>query len=122
MPVLTLRSQADRLLAAVVAVLGARRSSRVATADRDAAARRVPDAVYTEARLDFPVSYWNGAAALFLVGTWPAIALSADRRLGTALRALSLGGATAMVTCWLMTQSKGGARRARRSRASSSSS
>ena len=73
------------------------------------AAPRFRATCYTEGRLDFPVSYWNGAAALFLIGTWPALALSADRRLGVALRARSLAGATAMVTCWLQTGSKGGA-------------
>jgi hypothetical protein len=105
-PLLTLRTQADRLLAATVAVL-ALGMLAVVTALQIHGAARAAD-VYTEARLDFPVSYWNGAAALFLIGVWPAIALSADRRLGVALRALSLAGATAMVTCWLMTQSKGG--------------
>ncbi len=106
-PLLTLRTQADRLLAATVAVL-ALALLAVVTAIEVHGASSAAD-VYTEARLDFPVSYWNGAAALFLVGVWPAIALSADRRLGPALRALSLAGATAMVTDWLMTQSKGGA-------------
>ncbi len=106
-PVLTLKSQADRLLATVVVALGLGVLA-VATLLETRAASNA-DVVYMSARLDFPVSYWNGAAALFLVGIWPAVALSADRRLGTALRALSLGAATAMATCWLMTQSKGGA-------------
>jgi O-antigen ligase len=105
-PLLTLRTQADRLLAATVAV-GALGLLAVVTALEVQGAAHAAD-VYTEARLDFPVSYWNGTAALFLVGLWPAIALSADRRLGPAVRALSLAAATAMVTGWLMTQSKGG--------------
>ncbi|HEX3454127.1 MAG TPA: O-antigen ligase family protein [Gaiellaceae bacterium] len=107
-PVLTLKSQADRLLATVVVVVLGLGVLAVATLLKTHGASNA-NVVYMSARLDFPVSYWNGAAALFLIGTWPAIALSADRRLGTALRALSLGAATAMVTCWLMTQSKGGA-------------
>jgi O-Antigen ligase len=106
-PLLTLRTQADRLLAATVAVL-ALGLLAIMTAIEVHGASTAAD-VYTEARLDFPVTYWNGAAALFLVGLWPAVALSADRRLGATLRALSLAGATAMVTGWLMTQSKGGA-------------
>ncbi len=106
-PLLTLRTQADRLLAATVAVLALGLLAVVTAIEVRTAAQAVD--VFTEARLNFPVSYWNGAAALFLIGVWPAIALSADRRLGMALRALSLAGATAMVACWLMTQSKGGA-------------
>jgi hypothetical protein len=106
-PLVTLRTQAERLLAATIAVLALGLLAGVTALQvRDAASA---GDVFTEGRLDFPVSYWNGAAALFLVGVWPAIALSADRRLGTVLRALALGGATAMVTVWLMTQSKGGA-------------
>jgi O-antigen ligase len=105
-PLLTLRTQADRLLAATIGVL-ALGLLAVVTAIEVHGASNAAD-VFTELRLDFPVSYWNGDAALLLVGVWPAIALSADRRLGPTLRALSLAGATAMVTGWLMTQSKGG--------------
>lgn len=106
-PLLTLRTQADRLLAATLTILALGLLAVVTLFEVRGAS--VPGDVYTETRLDFPVSYWNGAAALFLVGAWPAIALSADRRLGVAFRALSLAGATAMVTCWLQTGSKGGA-------------
>ncbi len=106
-PLLTLRTQADRLLAAVLTALALGLLAVVTLFQVRGAT--VPGDVYAEGRLDFPVSYWNGAAALFLIGTWPAIALSADRRLGVAFRALSLAAATAMVACWLQTGSKGGA-------------
>lgn len=106
-PVLTLRSQPERLLAATVSVVALGLLALVTAVETATAS--TPADTYTEARLDFPVSYWNGAAALFLVGAWPALALAADRRLGTVLRTFALGSATAMVTAWLMTQSKGGA-------------
>ncbi len=106
-PVLTLRTHADRMAALVIGVL-ALSVLAVVTAIQVRGASRILD-VYLENRLDFPISYWNGAAALFLVGFWPAIALSAERRLPAVARALALGGATAMVSVWVMTQSKGGA-------------
>lgn len=106
-PLLTLRTQTERLLAVTIAVL-ALGLLAFTTAVETATAASAAD-TFTEARLDFPVSYWNGTAALFLVGAWPAIALAADRRLGAVLRGLAMGSAMAMVTAWLMTQSKGGA-------------
>jgi O-antigen ligase len=106
-PMLTLRTQTERLLAATIAVLALGLLAFL-TAVETVTASNAAD-TYTEARLDFPVSYWNGAAALFLVGAWPAVALSADRRLGPVLRALAMSSAMAMVAGWLMTQSKGGA-------------
>ena len=59
-------------------------------------------------RLDFPVTYWNGQAAIALVAFWPAIALAAERKLHPSFRAVALGGATAMLALWIGTQSKGG--------------
>lgn len=106
-PLLTLRKQAERLLATTIGVL-ALGLLAAATVVHTATASAAAD-VFTEARLDFPVSYWNGTAALFLLGAWPAVALAADRRLGTSLRAAALAAATAMLAGWLMTQSKGGA-------------
>ncbi len=106
-PVLTLRTHGDRLAAVVLAVLALSLLAAV-TALHVLRARHVLD-VYLENRLQFPISYWNGAAALFLLGVWPAVALSAERRLPALARAVALGGAAAMVAVWLMTQSKGGA-------------
>lgn len=44
-----------------------------------------------------------------LIGFWPALALASRRSGAVWLRALALGGATAMISGWLLTQSKGGA-------------
>ncbi len=68
-----------------------------------------PAAVFYSRRLDFPVSYTNGAAAFFLVGAWPALALAARRTAPIVVRALMLGAATALSCGWLLAQSKGGA-------------
>src|SRR5262249_9589584 len=105
-PLMTLRSQVDRLSATVLAV-GALSLLALATAVDVATAAKATD-VFTFQRLAFPVTYWNGAAAVALIGFWPAMALAADRRLGSAIRTGSVSGGTAMLTFWLMTQSKGG--------------
>ena len=67
-----------------------------------------PELLYYAGRLDFPVTYWNGQAAMALVAFWPAVALAARQDVHAAIRALALGGATAMACLWLGTQSKGG--------------
>jgi O-Antigen ligase len=105
-PLVTLRSALDRLTATVVVVL-ALSALAVWTAfylrnDGD------PEILYLAGRLDFPVTYWNGQAAMALIAFWPAIALAARRELFPVLRALALGGATTMLCLWLATQSKGG--------------
>jgi hypothetical protein len=105
-PLVTLRSTADRLAATVVVVVGLS-SLAVWTAVwlREGGD---PAILYFANRLDFPVSYWNGEAAMTLVGLWPAIVLSARREIHPAIRAIALGGAIAMLALWLGTQSKGG--------------
>ena len=105
-PLVTLRTAADRLVALVV-VVGGLSALAVWTAVwlRQGGD---PEILYSAGRLDFPVSYWNGEAAMTLVAFWPAIALSARREIHPAIRAIALGGATAMLALWLGTQSKGG--------------
>lgn len=105
-PALSLRGPRDRLVATavVVAALG---GVAVATAVRLLGAAS-PDIVYAGGRLDFPVSYPNAQAAMFLVGFWPALALAARRELPVPARALSLGAAAGLAGGWLMAQSKGG--------------
>jgi hypothetical protein len=61
-----------------------------------------------DGRLAWPITYPNAAAAMFLVGLWPALVVSAERRLPVVVRALALGSAAAVLSAWLMTQSKGG--------------
>ncbi len=106
-PLVTLRSAADRLAANAVVVLGIG-ALAVWTAVwlRE---RGDPEVLYLGGRLDFPVTYWNGQAAMAVIAFWPAIALAARRSLPLALRALALGGSTAMICLLLGTQSKGGA-------------
>jgi O-antigen ligase len=66
-----------------------------------------PTADYQDGRLTFPISYVNAEGALQVIGFFPAIALAADRALSPLARALALGGGTAMLAGWLLTQSKG---------------
>jgi O-antigen ligase/polysaccharide polymerase Wzy-like membrane protein len=105
-PLVTLRSGVDRVTATAIAVLGlgglAAWSALYLRSGGD------PDVLYLGGRLDFPVTYWNGQAALALIAFWPAIALAARRSLTVVIRALALGAATAMACLWFGTQSKGG--------------
>ena len=61
--------------------------------------------------------YWGGGsrsrsrirtrvAAVFLIGFWPAVVLSADRRRNVLVRSCSLAGATAIAAASLTAQSK----------------
>lgn len=105
-PLVTLRSGTDRVTATVVVVLGLG-ALAVWTAvwlrgEGDS------ELLYFAGRLNFPVTYWNGEAAVALIALWPAIAVAARRSLTIVVRALALGSATAMVCVWLGTQSKGG--------------
>ena len=74
---------------------------------RSGSARR-PRADFGDGRLAFPVTYTNGAAAMFLVGFWPALVLAARREVPLAARAGGLAAAAATLAAWLVTQSKGG--------------
>ena len=66
---------ADRLAAMVVVVLGLGGFSPwTAVWLREAGD---PELLYYDGRLDFPVTYWNGQAAMALVAFWPAVALAA---------------------------------------------
>ncbi len=103
---LSVRGAADRgvVVAAVAAGSGA---LAVATG---AALRfgSTPESDFGDGRLAFPVTYTNGAAAMFLVGFWPALVLAARREVPLAARAGGLAAAAATLAAWLVTQSKGG--------------
>ena len=106
-PLVTLRDAADRLAATIVVVLGLGALAMwTAVWLRE---KGDPELLYFGGRLDFPVTYWNGQAAMALVAFWPAVALVARHDVHVAIRALAMGGATAMACLWLGTQSKGGA-------------
>jgi O-Antigen ligase len=67
------------------------------------------DAIYTEGRLSFPISYANAQAAVLAVGVWPALALGAARGGHPVLRGGAVAAAAALLAGWLLTQSKGAA-------------
>ena len=67
-----------------------------------------PESHFADRRLAFPVSYTNGAAAMFLIGFWPALVLAARRKAPVLARSGALAAAAAMLAGWLLTQSKGG--------------
>jgi tetratricopeptide (TPR) repeat protein len=106
-PLLTLRSERDRL-AAIGIVAAASVVLLVATAVRLLVVDGVAD-LYWYGRLALPVGYPGALTAIFLVSFWPAAALAASPRLGIAPRALAFGGAVALLAGWLMTQSRAGA-------------
>jgi O-antigen ligase len=106
-PLLTLVTRLDRVVALAL-VVGALGALAVATFVK-ARVTASPLDLYFGGRLNFPVTYVNGDAAFFLVGFWPAIALSAVRRAPFAARALSLTAATALLAAGVATQSKGSA-------------
>ena len=58
-------------------------------------------------RLDAPVEYRNGTAALFAISVWPLVSVAATRTLGTAVRTLGLAGATLALGLAFLTQSRG---------------
>jgi hypothetical protein len=67
-----------------------------------------PESYFDDRRLAFPVSYTNGAAAMFLIGFWPALVLAARRSAPVLARSGALAAAAATLSGWLLTQSKGG--------------
>ncbi|MHB8471075.1 MAG: O-antigen ligase family protein, partial [Gaiellaceae bacterium] len=106
-PALAVRERGDRVavLVAVTAITGALALATGIELVRATAA----DAVYLTGRLDFPISYPNAEAALFLIGLWPGLALASHKALPLAVRAFGLGGAAAAAGGWALAQSKGGA-------------
>jgi O-antigen ligase len=107
LPALTLKSDFDRraALASIAFALGlmAVGLGVALHAETDL------DAVYTEGRLSFPISYANAQAAVLAVGVWPALALAAGRRGHPLVRGAAVGAAAALLAGWLLTQSKGAA-------------
>ena len=105
-PLLTLRTAADRLLAstcvAAVAGLLALGAGLVLWLGSDQI-----DHFYS-GRLSFPISYPNAEAAVFLIGFWPAVVFAAQRERSPVARMLAAGAATAIASGWLTAQSKGG--------------
>jgi len=105
-PLLTLRGEGDRLLAAGTAAAEAALLA-VATAVELRFGGNQADHFYA-GRLSFPISYPNAQAAVFLIGFWPAVMCAAHCRVPVGLRAAALAGASAIAAGWLTAQSKGG--------------
>ena len=103
---LTVRSAADRLFASSAVALGAVSLTVAAALKLRFGAH--PGELFFAGRLNFPISYVNAQAAATLLGFWPATALAARRSAPPSVRALSLGGSVALLSGWLLTQSKGG--------------
>ena len=105
-PALTLRSEAERIGAVALVVLGLGSLAVAASlklrlsGDADSFAWR---------RMAFPITYPNALAAMLLVGFWPAIGLAAGRRIPVLVRGLAMGSAAALLADLLLAQSKGGA-------------
>jgi hypothetical protein len=93
-PLLTLRTSADRLLA-TACVAGAAGLLAVADGAVLRFGSEQADHFYS-GRLSFPISYPNAQAAVFLIGFWPAVVVAARRGSHPVARALALAGATAI--------------------------
>jgi O-antigen ligase/polysaccharide polymerase Wzy-like membrane protein len=106
-PLLTLRSDGERLAATTI-VVAASVTLAVATSLRLVIADHLPE-LYWIGRLASPVRYPGAVAAIFLVSFWPAAALAARRSLPLALRTLAFAGMVALLAGWLMTQSRAAA-------------
>jgi hypothetical protein len=105
-PLVTLRTDGDRLFAAA-AIAAEAGALAVATALALRFGGNQADHFYS-GRLSFPISYPNAQAAAFLVGFWPAVVLAAQRGRSVWTRAFALAAATAISSGWLTAQSKGG--------------
>ena len=105
-PLLTLREARDRVL--VLGVLAAAPAVLALATAAKLAAAEDPEALYRFDRLNFPVSYANAIAAVFLIGLWPALTLAAARSTHVVARGAAFAAAVTAVGGWLLTQSKGG--------------
>ena len=104
-PLTTLRTPTERLAATGVLV-----AASAGLAIATALALRFsadPRDLFDSGRLYFPVSYYNGQAALFAVAFWPGIALAARRTTRLPVRALAFGAGVATLSASLLAQSKG---------------
>jgi O-Antigen ligase len=106
-PLLTLRSEGERLAATAI-IVAASATLAVATSLRLLVADP-PEELYWIGRLATPVRYPGALAAIFLVCFWPAAALAARRGLPLALRAFAFAGMVGLLAGWLMTQSRAAA-------------
>jgi hypothetical protein len=102
---LSVRSRLDRAIVVAAVAAGSGALALAMGAVLRFGAR--PEDYFGDQRLTYPVSYTNGAAAMFLIGFWPALVVAARRSLPPVVRGLALGAAAATMSGWLLTQSKG---------------
>ncbi len=105
-PLLTLRTGADRLLASTTIAA----ASGLLAVGAGLVLLFGSDQIdhFYSGRLSFPISYPNAEAAVFLIGFWPAVVFAAQRGRSQIARMLAVGAATAIASGWLTAQSKGG--------------
>ena len=97
------RIEREPAIAAVTAVLAV-----LATATAfDLALSSRPESLLFGGRLDFPVSYVNADAALFMLGFWPAVAVAARRNGSLAVRSGGAAAAALFLALGVAAQSKG---------------
>lgn len=72
-----------------------------------AEARHTIDMVFSGPRFMYPVSYTNGAAALYMVLFWPLLWVAADSREWVPIRGLSAGVCWGLLALAILTQSRG---------------
>ena len=105
-PVLTLRTAADRLAALAVFVAGLVIVAG-ATALTLSGSSDLSD-VFRYRRLSFPITYANASAGLFLAGFWPAVMLAGRRSGRPPVRIAAFAAASLLLGSSLLAQSKGG--------------
>lgn len=88
------------LLPLALATVGATTLVRAATTD-------TPRDLLVGSRLADPTGYPNATAAIFLLGVWPALALSTHRRIAPWLRGLLLASAGTLLELSVIPQSRG---------------
>jgi O-Antigen ligase len=66
-----------------------------------------PGAYFSDDRLQSPIGYVDGTAALWTLALWPALYLAQARSLGPAVRGVSLGAAALLVQLAILGQSRG---------------
>jgi hypothetical protein len=107
MPLVTLRSGADRLVALAVLVGGLALLALAIALKLRLGSH--PLDLYESGRLNVPIPYANAQPGMLLVALWPAIVLAARRATPLPLRGLALGAAVALLAVSLAAQSKGSA-------------
>ncbi len=106
-PLVTLRSDAERMVALGVLLAGLTLLGLAVALKLRFGSH--PLDLYISGRLDFPIAYANAQPAILLVGFWPAVVLASQRAAPAAARSLALAAGVALLAVSLAAQSKGSA-------------